>query len=783
MTMSSVGGRALSVLTLGVLTLVSVLPGPGTFALAETVSTGIGAPPASDEMHDIQAAGVIGSAPAPMQFQAPTHTPMTGTGCCMEPPPTVQIPPTCLNPSASVNPNSVPQGGQTTFLALGFASGGHVTLQIFGPGAPNQPPVTIISTVGSLCQLSERIQVFPNDPPGGYTVQASGTGFNGRPLTLTAQFVVTGFAPPPTPGPIATPTTSVVCAFPSAFISPSPIATQQTGTFGGVGFRPGATVRVDFEDTAGLFTFPFFAPTDLGPATTTCAVSGTFSVNPTVPAGRYRLTLTGPNHVGAIVQARTEFEVGSTVGPGPAPTFVVQPTVVIPVEPIPTAPLPVPTAIPPGVVPVAVEQSLVLVGGPPVPAVRQTNTYEHVVRIRNLLAGPLDLRTLGISLDEVLQAAAQGQGLTVSLATEFQDARIVGAVANVGQASVRGSTVIWDGQIGSGQTLELRTTVDHTPTSAFSLNQPIRGQTLTVQDQRGVTLAVPAPPLPQLPPAQRLVQPAPPAVDPTLGSRLFPDTGFAIANDDIWVFYHRRGGRRTFGAPISRQFTLMGSTVQLFERGMLRVDENGGVQPVNLLEDPFLPYESLGDLRLPAVSQFLVETAPDPASGDLSQEFVRLNAPEDFDGSRTRFYTTFLSTVLFRDAFFDGRGDPNLVPGFDLEIWGLPTSDPGYQVIGSELVAGPDGLLRAVDVVDSSTVLLRFQRGVMRHSAADGSTASVPLGGYLRAVLTGQTDNAELVATASASPLWAQYNPGVVDWVDRPDQLPDSNLVLAFEPD
>jgi hypothetical protein len=98
-------------------------------------------------------------------------------------------------------------------------------------------------------------------------------------------------------------------------------------------------------------------------------------------------------------------------------------------------------------------------------------------------------------------------------------------------------------------------------------------------------------------------------------------------------------------------------------------------------------------------------------------------------------------------------------------------------------VAGPDGLLRAVDVVDPSTVLLRFQRGVMRHSAADGSTTSVPLGRYLWAVLTGQPDSAELAAAASDSPLWAQYNPGVVDWVDRPDQLPDSNLALAFEPD
>ena len=240
------------------------------------------------------------------------------------------------------------------------------------------------------------------------------------------------------------------------------------------------------------------------------------------------------------------------------------------------------------------------------------------------------------------------------------------------------------------------------------------------------------------------------------------------------------------GAPISRQFTLLGSTVQLFERGMLRIGPEGGVAAANLLESPFLPYDSLGDIRLPGATQGLIDSAPDPAApdfGSLSQEFVRLNAPEDFDRNRARFYTTFLSTVLFRDAFFDGRGDPNLVPGFSLEIWGLPTSPPGYQVIGTELVVGADGVLRAVDSVDSGVVLLRFQRGVMRHSTAEGSTAAVALGRYLRAVLIGQADNAELVAIASSSPLWAQYNAEAVDWVDRPDQLPDTNLVLAFEPD
>src|SRR5205814_2464383 len=105
--------------------------------------------------------------------------------------------------------------------------------------------------------------------------------------------------------------------------------------------------------------------------------------------------------------------------------------------------------------------------------------------------------------------------------------------------------------------------------------------------------------------------------------------------------------------------------------------DDGGVSSVNLLEPPFLTAEALlGDLRLPPPDPGLLGSAPDPGDADASQEFVRANAPEDFGGQTTKFYSTFLGTVLFRDAFFDGNGDPNLVPGFDLESWGLPTSGP-----------------------------------------------------------------------------------------------------------
>ena len=34
-----------------------------------------------------------------------------------------------------------------------------------------------------------------------------------------------------------------------------------------------------------------------------------------------------------------------------------------------------------------------------------------------------------------------------------------------------------------------------------------------------------------------------------------------MVDDDIWVYFNRRGGLKTFGAPISRSFTLSGTQV------------------------------------------------------------------------------------------------------------------------------------------------------------------------------------------------------------------------------
>jgi hypothetical protein len=443
--------------------------------------------------------------------------------------------------------------------------------------------------------------------------------------------------------------------------------------------------------------------------------------------------------------------------------------------------------------PIDFQQTLTIISGANPPEVGQTSRIEHVSTITNTSAQAMTREEVLEALATLFAAAIQGQGINVRYTTDYTgDVQVVSASANIGNAAVQGNSVVWDGQLAAGQSVELRTTFDQTPTTALTINQPIQGQSLVVSDFQGISMSVPPLPPPELPPSQRVVQPPRPQVDPTTGSRFFGSTGFSVTNDAIWVFYHRRGGARTFGPPISRELLLMGSPVQLFERGMLRVGEEDSVSIVNMLEAPFLPYEALAaDLILPRVEGELIDTAPDPTAenfGTTSQDFVRRHTADSFEDRPTRFYASFMSAVLFRDAFWDGQGDPNLIPGFNLEFWGLPTSRAQYLVVGQELVqvgTTPEGdpLFGTRDIVDQNTVLQRYQRGVMRHDAVAGRPTILDLGTYLRAVLLGDESFADLAAVAAGSPLWAQYNSEEPAWVARPDELPDTNLELAFEPE
>src|ERR1700682_1171734 len=75
--------------------------------------------------------------------------------------------------------------------------------------------------------------------------------------------------------------------------------------------------------------------------------------------------------------------------------------------------------------------------------------------------------------------------------------------------------------------------------------------------------------------------------------RSFPDTGYAVTDDSIWSFFTQYGGTTTFGEPISREFLLMGTPVQLFQNSALQVQSDGSVQPMQLTDPELLPYTGL----------------------------------------------------------------------------------------------------------------------------------------------------------------------------------------------
>ena len=220
--------------------------------------------------------------------------------------------------------------------------------------------------------------------------------------------------------------------------------------------------------------------------------------------------------------------------------------------------------------------------------------------------------------------------------------------------------------------------------------------------------------------------------------RFFEATSFRVERDAFWDFFQKRGGVRTFGYPVSREFLFFGCATQLFQRVAMQQCDNQGVGTLNLLDDGLLPYTRINGSTLPSPDPDLIKSAPlpaDPAYGTRAIEFVRANAPETFDGQPVHFLTTFQSTVSMADAFPQGGGNAALLPLFDLQLWGLPTSKPAY------------------DPNDHEFIYQRFQRGVMHYDRGCTCTQGLLLADYFKALLTGERLPEDLAAQASGSPL------------------------------
>ena len=249
-------------------------------------------------------------------------------------------------------------------------------------------------------------------------------------------------------------------------------------------------------------------------------------------------------------------------------------------------------------------------------------------------------------------------------------------------------------------------------------------------------------------------------------SRYFPETGFSISDDAFWDYFQRRGGVRTFGYPVSRPFQFLGFKVQFFQRQVMQLLPDGSVTTMNILDEGLMPYTRINGSVFPAPDPEVTSQSPAPGSPGYDEavyEFVRGFAPNSWEGHPVNFYRTFLSTVRFSDAFPDGIGDPNLVPGFNLEMWGVPISKP------------------QVDPTNHDFVYLRFQRGIMHYDASCECTQGLLLADYLKSILTGQNLPADLEEQARTSRFYRQYDNGAANGVRRPEDLPGTNMKDAFE--
>jgi N-acetylmuramoyl-L-alanine amidase len=267
-------------------------------------------------------------------------------------------------------------------------------------------------------------------------------------------------------------------------------------------------------------------------------------------------------------------------------------------------------------------------------------------------------------------------------------------------------------------------------------------------------------------------QPAPSQPQPTVpnDARFFAQTGYRIGDDAFWNYFQVRGGLRSFGYPVSNVFTMYGMKVQVFQRQILQLRPDGGVQTMNILDDGLLPYTRMNGSTFPAPDPSVIGQSPKPDQPDYLAKalaFVKATAPDSFDGEPVNFSKTFFSSVSLQDAYPNGvpAGGADLAPYFNLEIWGLPTSKPAH------------------DPNNPGFIYQRFQRGIMHYDKGCGCTQGLLLADYVKAVMTGRNLPADLADQAKSSKLANQFKPGAPQSLARPGDLPGSDLSNAFRRD
>lgn len=246
--------------------------------------------------------------------------------------------------------------------------------------------------------------------------------------------------------------------------------------------------------------------------------------------------------------------------------------------------------------------------------------------------------------------------------------------------------------------------------------------------------------------------------------RYFSPTGFRV-DDRIWEYFQLRGGVRNFGYPVSRTFTFLGFPTQFFQRHVVQVGP-AGPRLLNLLDPELMPYTTINTSTFPPYDPNVAAQAPAVGSPDYGTrivEFVRRHAPDEYAGQPVRFFETFAGQVDLATAFPSGGGNPALLPGLNLELAGAVTSLP---------FADPN---------NASFVYQRFQRVILHYDAGCGCTQPVLLADSFKAIITGQDLPPDLAEQARGSRFFAQYDNAAANGLRRPDLMPGTDLLFAFE--
>jgi hypothetical protein len=268
-----------------------------------------------------------------------------------------------------------------------------------------------------------------------------------------------------------------------------------------------------------------------------------------------------------------------------------------------------------------------------------------------------------------------------------------------------------------------------------------------------------------------LLQPSAPTIDE---QRCAAQTGFCVDSEAFWSYFIHRGGVRTLGYPISRTFVFLGYRTQFFQRLVLQEAPAEEVRSLNLLDPGLLPYTRINGSQFPPVMEEVKAATPPVGSPDYDTnivDFVRQQAPNVLaSGEQVGFYDAFRSTVSCQDAYPESDCPDELLPLLNLEIWGAPISRP------------------TDDPTNAQFVYLRFQRGILHYQGQDAQgnpiTEGILLADWFKSLITGEHLPPDLEAQAEAdrSRYLRQYCPDRPSWVCRPDELLDTDLSFAFEP-